>query len=62
MREINTRLPGKGRILNVAMEAKVSICVHSLSSTSVTVSLRHVYCCPQTSVTIVMREETAPET
>lgn len=40
------------------MEARVSMCVN-LSSVWVTVFPGHVYCCPQTSVAMVMGEETA---
>lgn len=58
--EGNSRLLGKGRILNFSMEARVSMCVSSSSSAWVTVSPGHVYCCPQTSVAIMMREGTAP--
>lgn len=56
----NTRLPGKGRILNLSMEARVSTCVNLSFSAWVTVSPGHVYCCPQTSVAIMMREGTTP--
>lgn len=56
--EGNTRLPGKGRVQNLAVEARVSVCVN-LSSVWVTVSPGHVYCCPQASVAMVMREVAA---
>lgn len=58
--EGNTRLPGKERILNLSVEARVSICVNLSSLAWVTVSPGHVYCSPQTSVAIMMTEGTAP--